>query len=497
MKWFAGFFALVVLAGGGFFAYDRYFTVKGSPQQTADAYFAAWDRGDFAAMAALVDTPPPGFADQHRAFSKNLQVKSVELTPALIVEDGEQAAHADFTALRTLPPGKWKVGSTLRLAVVERRWKVLWSPDVLLPGVKDVGAVRLESTRVDVPTPVFRDGKPLAGASVASYVGGLATTYGKEGDPGWILKDGAKTLQTFGSSANELKTTLDPRAQRAADAAVAGKKAVLVAVRPSSGEVLAVADGVSGGNSAFNDRFAPGSTFKIITAAALLKSGLGPSSKVACPKAVWAGTRRIPNHDDVALGDTTLVKAFAQSCNTTFASLTHTRLQGGALRDMAEVFGFERAIAYGAARAGFPVPANNDELVEDALGQGRVQATPLSMAVVAASVANGTWRSPRLFDAKVYAAQGEQVPADRPMPGLVATLRPMMAAVVTGGTAAGAGLPAGTFGKTGTAEYNQTGDAHAWFVGYRGDVAFAVLVPGGGSGGAVAAPLAAAFLRAL
>jgi cell division protein FtsI/penicillin-binding protein 2 len=75
----------------------------------------------------------------------------------------------------------------------------------------------------------------------------------------------------------------------------------------------------------------------------------------------------------------------------------------------------------------------------------------------------------------------------------------MMAAVVANGTAAGHGLPAGTFGKTGTAEFGAANPpaTHAWFIGYRGDIAFAVLVVGGGVGGRVAAPIAAAFLGAL
>ncbi|MFC7566572.1 penicillin-binding transpeptidase domain-containing protein [Actinomadura namibiensis] len=73
----------------------------------------------------------------------------------------------------------------------------------------------------------------------------------------------------------------------------------------------------------------------------------------------------------------------------------------------------------------------------------------------------------------------------------------MMRAVVTEGTAARAGLPAGTAGKTGTAEIGGGGDPHAWFIGFRGDVAFAVFVAGGGSGPRVAAPVAARFLRGL
>jgi cell division protein FtsI/penicillin-binding protein 2 len=113
------------------------------------------------------------------------------------------------------------------------------------------------------------------------------------------------------------------------------------------------------------------------------------------------------------------------------------------------------------------------------------------MAAVAAAMANGTWRLPRIIttDAKI---------SETPLPGVVAAdLRALMGLVVTQGTAAGAGLPSGVAGKTGTAEFGNKGQTHAWFVGFRGDLAFAVLVEGGGVGGQVAAPIAADFLNRL
>jgi cell division protein FtsI/penicillin-binding protein 2 len=83
--------------------------------------------------------------------------------------------------------------------------------------------------------------------------------------------------------------------------------------------------------------------------------------------------------------------------------------------------------------------------------------------------------------------------------GILDTLRPMMRAVVTTGTAAGVGLPSGTYGKTGTAEYGSGPNppSDGWFIGYRGDVAFAVLVEGGGYGADSAGPIANTFLRKL
>jgi cell division protein FtsI/penicillin-binding protein 2 len=124
-----------------------------------------------------------------------------------------------------------------------------------------------------------------------------------------------------------------------------------------------------------------------------------------------------------------------------------------------------------------------------------VVVSPLTMASVAATVASGTWHAPRL----VVGAANDGV-APRPLdPGVAAALQSMMQGVVTSGTAAGAGLPPGTIGKTGTAEFGggSPPPTHAWFVGARGDVAFAVVVYGGGVGGAVAAPIAARFLAGL
>lgn len=120
---------------------------------------------------------------------------------------------------------------------------------------------------------------------------------------------------------------------------------------------------------------------------------------------------------------------------------------------------------------------------------------PLALATMAAAVDSGALHPPRL----VSGAPDDTAPPQPLNPAVAAALRPMMAAVVTSGTASGAGLPAGTYGKTGTAEFGNANPpaTHAWFLGYRGDLAFAVVVYGGGVGGAVAAPLAARLLKAL
>ena len=117
--------------------------------------------------------------------------------------------------------------------------------------------------------------------------------------------------------------------------------------------------------------------------------------------------------------------------------------------------------------------------------------------MVAAAVDSGSLRLPRL----VARSPDDIAPPRLLDPTVVSDLQTMMADVVNSpiGTAAGAGLPPGTYGKTGTAEFGTANppQTHAWFIGYRGDLAFAVLVVGGGIGGAVAAPIAAKFLDAL
>jgi cell division protein FtsI/penicillin-binding protein 2 len=115
------------------------------------------------------------------------------------------------------------------------------------------------------------------------------------------------------------------------------------------------------------------------------------------------------------------------------------------------------------------------------------------MATVAAAVASGGWRPPRLL------ADNPQGPVSTLDPGVDATLKDLTAEVVRSGTGTAAAVAGQQVaGKTGTAEFGGTDPnaTHAWFIGYRGGLAFAVLVEGGGVGGRVAAPLAARFLAA-
>jgi len=202
------------------------------------------------------------------------------------------------------------------------------------------------------------------------------------------------------------------------------------------------------------------------------------------------------NDNNEHYGTTSLLTAFAVSCNSTFAMLATQRLNGGSLGSMARTFGFNVRPELGlpAALGQFTTPHSPVDLAADAFGQGTDLVNPLSQATEAAAIDDGVWRPPLL----VIRPAPHQVARSHVLSAAILdTLRPMMRAVVTSGTAAGVGFPPGVYGKTGTAEYSDGQQLHSrgWFIGYRGDLAFAVLVEGGGYGANSAGPVANSFLR--
>lgn len=301
--------------------------------------------------------------------------------------------------------------------------------------------------------------------------------------------------------------TLEETVQLAADATLADieRPSALVAIRVSDGHVLAVANGpgTEGREVATQGRYAPGSTFKVVTTAALLAEGLGVTDPVACEGEAAVGGRRFTNAGDLALGAVPFTAAFAHSCNTTFVSLAAERLAPDVLPEAARWFGLggDHTLGVGAFAGEVPTPHDEVDLAATAIGQGRVLASPLAMADVAATAARGGHLTPRL----VLKPDPDDPAGAGPLPPEVdpEVLASLMRGVVTSGSGTAlAGVPGPpVHGKTGTAEYGTDTPprTHAWFIGYQGDLAFAVLVAEteDGSGGAVAAPVAAEFLSRL
>ncbi len=299
----------------------------------------------------------------------------------------------------------------------------------------------------------------------------------------------------------EVATTLAATMQAAAEAALdgVGQPAALVVIDAATGQVrAAVSRPLDGFSRALAGAYPPGSTFKTVTAAAFLDAGGTVASRVACPAEVFVTGLRFTNAGGMALGTISLETAYARSCNTAFVGLS-TELPDRALEETAARFGFGLDYSVGLVTVGgsMPPPVDGAEAAASAIGQGRVTASPLHMASVAAAVASGTWRQPTLI---LEPARPAEVQPNDLGPEVTAALQRMMRSVVTSGTG-GAVARAGSdiSGKTGSAEFGTEDPprTHAWFIGYRDGLAFSVLVEGGGAGGSVAAPIAAKFLRLL
>jgi cell division protein FtsI/penicillin-binding protein 2 len=312
-----------------------------------------------------------------------------------------------------------------------------------------------------------------------------------DGEPGWRVV----SVNQYGADVDVLNEvppkpapsvtlTLDRLVQNAAQHAVDthGNKAMLVAIRPSTGEILAVAQNDAAdadGPAATTGLYPPGSTFKIVTAGAAIQADMAePDSMVGCPGQIDIGDRTIPNYNKFDLGTVPMARAFAKSCNTTFAELA-SRMTPNALTAAASQFGIGADyIIEGLTTVTGSVPPTVDlaERTEDGFGQGKVVVTPFGMALAAATVAAGETPMPHLIVGRHTPESGAHPPAD---PATVEGLRSMMRQVVLDGTATEIRDAGEVYGKTGEAEF--PGGSHAWFTGYRGDLAFAALIVGGGS----------------
>lgn len=295
-----------------------------------------------------------------------------------------------------------------------------------------------------------------------------------------------------------VRTTLSAEVQTAAESAVAGQElpAYVVAVRPSTGEILAVAaNAAANPANALVGQYPAGSTFKIVVAAAVLSAGLAePTTVLPCPATNTVEGREFENADRFALGEVSFTTAFAESCNSTFTALG-VQLPAEAFPRTAAAFGIgsDWHLPVDTVTGSVTVPDSDVRQAEDSIGQGDVLVSPFSMALAAATVVQGQTPVPVLVPDTEPAGT-----APAPLePAVAEALRGLTRAVVTEGTATLlADLPGQVGGKTGTAEFG-SGDpppAHAWFAGYQGDLAFAAFVEGGQSSGTTAVPLSQAFL---
>ena len=301
-----------------------------------------------------------------------------------------------------------------------------------------------------------------------------------------------------------LQLTMDMSLQIAAEQALAGvgPASALVAVRPSTGEILAAANGpgANGLNIATYGQYAPGSTFKSVSSLALLRAGLTPESLVPCTSSIVVDGKRFENYDDYpssGIGNIPFRTAVANSCNTAFISQRDKLGQDSVVEAAASLgMGVDHDLGFPAYFGNVVPPAGETEKAADLIGQGKILASPMVMATVIASIQQGSLVVPSLVTSVTSAA-----PDVPPLaPDEAAALRALLRGVVTNGSGSGLldvpGPP--VIAKTGTAEFEKDGKllTHAWMIAAQGDLAVAVFVDEGSSGSGTAGPILEQFLRA-
>jgi penicillin-binding protein A len=519
-------------------------TPSGSERVGAD-FAAAWERGDYRAMHALLDDASrrahslPAFRRAYREAAATATATGVSVGGATDQRDGLVVLPVD---VRTRVFGR--VRADLRLPVNGER--VTWGPLLAFPGLRPGEGL---SRRSDPPvrgTLLSRDNKVLAkgptdsrSSPLQAIAGSIAGTLAPEetpeernalyargfprnwavgqtgleeafqdrlaGRPGGRLLAGERVLaRASPRRARPVRTTIDTRLQEASVTALAGRFGGIAALDPRNGEIRALA-GV-----AFSAPQPPGSTFKIVTATAALEQGIvKPRDKFPVQSAAIVDGVDFENANGEFCGGT-FRESFAHSCNSVFGPLG-VKLGSEALVDAAERFGWNAKPAVPGEVPSTLPPAS--EIVSDlemaatAVGQFRTLATPLMLASVAQTIAA---RGVRYVPTLTLGERTQRVRVTTPK--VARTVGSMMVEVVDYGTGTAAALPGvKVAGKTGTAELEDTRDPEtgetapsdpantdAWFTAYapakNARIVVAVMLVRAGAGGATAAPAARVVL---
>ncbi|MER5636018.1 penicillin-binding transpeptidase domain-containing protein [Kitasatospora sp. NPDC002227] len=501
--------------------------------KTAKAFLDAWSKGDLEAAAKLTDKPDTALAAL-TAFKTKVNPSALTLTaeahaPAFAVPTSSTAPTTPSSASPSAPAedtsgqvvlgyqakaefagtaNAWSYEGVLGLVKMsDNTAAVHWSQHVIHPHLDAGESISVQPVAAQPGTLQDRKGRPIKTFDSLSPL--LASfKYQPPADAGGAGTGVAITNDSTGKAEQlftitdpkpqpSLKLTLDADLQRAAEAAVksqTGHNVGLVAIEPSTGNVLAIANNpATGMNRAFLGAVAPGSTMKIITAAALLEAGVKSGDAMPCPPTFTQVGQTVKNDKDEQDPGASFLKDFQMSCNTAFLQAGTSKLKRGDMETLAkDAFGLGTTWKTGLpiAPPKVPAPTSDNQWAVQLMGQGSLQMSPLAMASVAATVQNGTFHQPVLVPGMEQQPAAKQLSSDT-----LDALRQMMRSVVTSGTAAGVGLPSGSGAKTGTAEVGNQAKPNSWLTAYSGDLAVAVLVEAGGYGADAAGPVAASVLK--
>ncbi|MFI5531610.1 penicillin-binding transpeptidase domain-containing protein [Kitasatospora sp. NPDC051853] len=496
----------------------------------AKAFLEAWAKGDYEAAGKLTDKPDTANSEL-RTFQDRLKPSAITLTPggapaaassaspAPSAPSGSPSAAADPNSVPLTFKAKVEFAGTATAWTYEGRLNLVkmsdgkaavqWASSVLNPKLKPGELPDVKPITAKVTGVVDRKGRKLNSPTLNGL---LATIKPAEVNPG---DAGSGVVVTKANGSQEtlftitepkpgppakvtLDATLQAEAEKAVQAASDGGKlpASLVAIEPTTGNILAIANApATGQNRAFLAAIAPGSTMKVVSVAAFLEAGVKPDDVVACPETLNVSGRTFKNDFTGDRSDYKLSQDFAQSCNTAMIKKGQEVLKNGDMENLArDAFGIGPTWKTGLplAPASAPVPNGATERAAQMIGQGKITMNALTMASVSATVQNGTFKQPILVP-----GYEQQTAARTLSPATLNGLRQMMNLTATQGTAADVmrGITANAGAKTGTAQVDGQKDDNSWFTAYRGNLAVAAEVGGGGHGAAAAGPAAAAVLK--
>jgi cell division protein FtsI/penicillin-binding protein 2 len=593
-------------------------TPRPDAEPTVQAFLLAWENAQYTTAAGLTTGAPAGVAAALQDAYRDVGAAALTLSMGNITQHANTAT-AQFSASVNLGRGgpPWNYRGSFDLRRVGSGWKVVWSPAVIVPGLRPGLRLAVVSTVPERAQLLDAEGAPLAPPSLVYTVGvvpdrlndpartanGLAQATGLAASQvlGWITEspgagflelvrfspagyhrvsrklsrvpglmiewqrlrlfetiagpvsgavggEAASLLQVegipyrpgttvglsglqqafqrtlvgsptteivvenaagqvvsveqrwLGHAGTDVRTTINASVQEAANKALqsAPGSAAIVAISPTTGQVLAVGQHDAGDMpqvQALSGQYQPGQAFTIVSTAALLNTRLiGVNTPIPCDASNPVGGENFTNDPPVP-NQGTFRADFANACSTAFAGLS-LRLSARALRDAAVGFGLGKPwqLPLSAFAGAMQTPGNQAELAEDSIGTGSVQVSPLDMAIAAAVVQSGTWHAPSLVTSPPDPGLTPTVPFEAQV---VSELQTLMRSTVTNG--AGRAADVGTtpvYGQVGSAPDGSGGLRSAWFVGFQGNVAFAVLELTR-SARASAAPLAGRFLNEL
>ncbi|WP_338703169.1 penicillin-binding transpeptidase domain-containing protein [Streptomyces sp. Q6] len=490
-------------------------------RSAADGFLDAWTEGDLDGAARRTsDASAAGAA--LRDYRERAHLSPKRLTPAAArgtrVPVGVRAEFA-FDGARA--PLAYETALTVVRRAGDGEPVVRWEPSVLHP---ELTAGKRLATREIGPAPVRaadRTGRALDTTSFPSLhavVERLRRSYGRTagGRPGLEVRvvpggrassdaappAGTVLLAVPEGGPGQVRTTIDARVQEAAEREVARRAdASLVVLKPSTGEILAVANSrPDGPNTALEGRLAPGSTMKMITASLLLEKHIAdPDKPHPCPKTASYGGWRFHNVDDFDIAGGTFRTSFAASCNTAFITQAGKLADDELARQAREVFGIGEHWSVGVDAFDGTVPVEHAaSKAASMIGQGGVRMNPLTMASVVSTARTGRFRQPYLVAPSI--GHRTLATASRTLdPAAHQQLRDLLHTTATAGSAAGsmAGLAGDVGAKTGSAEVIGQKEPNGWFAAWHGDLAAAAVMQRGGRGGESSGPLVAAVLRAV